>query len=284
MIHTKEDFIYNGIFHNFFWNVQYNRNATIENGLANCTTMAYGLSIMESIGSIDAGKPVSSIVSASNWHKVLTNGWSFIKYDKNKLHVGDIIEWVDGCHVAKVIGKRNKEFIVGSSFYTGEHGVAYYNGTYDTRNFKSLQDLSNFMVTKYPFRFYHECTVDEEIEHIGKAPTYILIKPDVVLPVKENKEVDQIHVLTDEQNIRNSENKIVGTAQHGYYNVIGQKISNGYVWYEVQNNRYIAGVEGRVVYIPSTDSKSYKEKYEELLVVNKELTRKLDEINKLSAR
>lgn len=280
MIHTPEDFVYNGIYHNYFWNKQYNPNATVDNGLANCTTMAYGLCLMEAIGSIESARPVSRIVSANNWHKVLINGWSFIPFDKSKIHVGDILEWVDGCHVAKVIDKTDDTFIVGSSFYTGEHGVAYYNGTYDTRPFKDLQELSRFMIENYPFRLYHECTIEEEIQYIKKLPTYILVKPATIYPVEENPNVNQIHVLTDEQNIRDEKGTVVGVAQHGFYNVLSQKTSDGYVWYEVESNRYIAGVKDRVIYIPAEDD--YKKKYEELLVVNKELTTKLNKINKLS--
>lgn len=277
MIHNTIDFIYEGIFHKFFWDKSINPNADITNGLNNCTTMAYGLSLIDGIGDIDSLRPVSKIVSAGNWHRYLTNGYSFIPFDSSKAKVGDIIEWES--HVAKVVS-LNDGIIVGSSFYTGEHGKSIYEGKYDTRPWGTLEEMSAWMYKHYPFRMYHECTWEKESSYVGGQPTYLLIKPTVIYPVERNEEVDQIHVLTDSQNIRDNDNNIVGVAIHGYYNVLQSKISHGYIWYEVESNRYIAGVKNRVEYIPSMND--VKTQNELLKKENNELKERLRQIHNLS--
>ena len=262
MIHQVIEFIYGGIYHRFFWDPSINPNATVTNGLANCTTMAYGLTLIEAIGDLESARPVSRIVGAGNWHRYLINGWSFIEFDRSKIKVGDIIEWKD--HVAKVIS-INGEILLGSSFYTGEHGKSVYDGKYDTRPFNTLQELSDFMYQRFPFRMYHECSLDQEVKYVGSVPKYILVKPTTINPVEKDPSKDQIYVLTDSQNIRDNDNNIVGIAQRGYYNVLNKKISNGYVWYEVESNRYIAGIDGRVEYCPKeSDIDALKKENEEL--------------------
>jgi len=244
-----EDFAYNGKYHKYCWDITYNPNATIDNALANCTTLAIAFSYIHHLP-----YPVSRIVSASNWNRVLTNGWTAVPYGSKEIKVGDIIQWVNDVHVATVIDIKEGEAYLGCSWYTGEHGTAMYEGSYDTRNaFISLEQLSNFMVENYPYRFYHEATLYEEAQRVGGMPDYILVAPESVEPVERDESRNQIQVLTDEQNIRDDDNNIVGVAKSGYYNVIGQKTLNGYVWYEVKENRYIAGVKGRVVYLPSED-------------------------------
>ena len=64
----------------FYWDYMVNPNATIENGLANCTTFVYGA--IKEDGHL---APVTSIVGANRWHQVLTNGWMAIPYDTQKL-------------------------------------------------------------------------------------------------------------------------------------------------------------------------------------------------------
>ena len=266
--YNLKDFAFGGKYNDYVWNVLNNPNATIENGLANCTTLAYAFSFI-----LGNPRPVSKIVSASNWHRVLVNGWTAKPYGSANLKVGDIIEWVDHVHVATVIEIKEGEAWLGCSWYTGEHGVSVYGGTYDTRPFISLEQLSDFMTENYPFRFYHECSLYEEAQRVGGMPEYILVAPEKVKPVERDPSRDQIEVLTNEQNIRDNDNNIVGVAQSGFYNVLGTKEANGYIWYMVEKNRYIAGVKGRVVFL-SGDYESLKRENEIL----KEKIRRIKEI------
>ena len=157
---------YNGYFHQFFWDKGVNPNATIENGLANCTTFVYG--VCKAIG---LGAPVSRIVDARNWHKYLNSGWIAIPYDRAAVRENDIIEW-DANHVG-IAESRDR---IASSWYTGMHGKAYFDGKYDTRSFSSLKEMSEWMVANYHYRFFHKVSIEQEIKSIGAEPTWILRK------------------------------------------------------------------------------------------------------------
>lgn len=264
------DFAYNGKYHDYCWNPLYNPNATIENGLANCTTMAIAFAYIHHLP-----YPVTRIVSSSRWNQVLTNGWKEADFGATEIKVGDIIQWIDNAHVATVIDIVDGQPILGCSWYTGEHGVSIYDGQYDTRSgFYSLEQLSNFMVENYAYRFYHEATIYEESDMVGGLPQKVLVAPKGIDPVEKDDTRDQIHVLTNEQNIRNRDNEIVGVAKEGYYNVFHVEQWSGYDWYEVDANRYIAGVRGRVVYIPA--SADLKKENAEL----KETIRQINELIK----
>lgn len=249
----------------FYWDINRNPYASILNGLADCTCYVYGAVIEEGHRPI-----ISEVRNANTFQKSLINGWSRIPYDKNKLEEGDVIQWVDHCHVAVYVGGGR----ISGSYYTGIHGKAYWNGKFDTRSFVSLKEMSDWMIRNYPKRFFHCWSIEEENEWVGGEPEYILKHP--LYSVKENPSVDQIHVLTNDMNVRNNSNEILKRAESGYYNVLGWKDSNGYRWYEVEPDKYIAGYEGRVVYLPANeDIASLKKEIEDL----KETLRKINELS-----
>ena len=267
------DFIYNGRFHSYFWDYNYNPNATVANGLANCTTLVIGFSYINNLP-----YPVSSIPNASSFHTRLINGWTYTKFDKNKLKVGDIIEWTSNCHVC-VVAEISDKIYVHSSWYTGEHGRSVWNGKFDTRySIGSLQQLSDIMYGNYPYRMYHFTDLDTECSQVGGQPQYICVAPSQIKPSGEDKTKDQVFVSTNEQNVRNAPNgSVIGTALSGYYDVYSQTDDGKYIWYEIGENMWIAGVNGRVTYIPKSDDDITK-----LIKENKELKKKLAQINKLS--
>lgn len=270
--YNLNDFAINGKYYYYCWDINYNPNATIANGLANCTTLAIAFSYIHNLP-----YPVSRIGSANIWHKLLINGWSYKPYGTVSIEKGDIIEWVDNVHVATVIEIKEGEPILGCSWYTGEHGKSEIDGKYDTRNeFHSLDELSNFMVKNYPFRFYHEATLLEESNRVGGLPQYVLKAPERVKPDGENKSINQIQVLTNEQNVRDDAGNIVGVADSGYYNVFGSKVENGYTWYQTKYG-FIAGVKNRVVFIPADTD------IEELKAEISRLRGKLDKIQEILA-
>lgn len=250
----------------YFWDINLNPNATIKNALPNCTTCAYGLIIAE-------GKlpPVSDIVGAGIWDKYLTNGWMSIDYDSELIEVGDILQWTEKGHVATISKIDGDKKIVSASFYTGEHGTSIYEGGYDTRHFNSLKELSDFMLEKYPNRYFHVWDIEEECRWVGGLPNKILKHP--LYAIKRDISVNQIEVMTYSQNVRNNDNTILKKAEKGYYNVLSTKENNGYVWYEVEPNKFIAGVEDRVIYLPESDEKKYEELLKENLLLKDKLER-----------
>lgn len=253
---------YGGSAHKYYWDKNNNPNATLANGLANCTTLVYGRVQEE-------GKPVpvKSIVAGGKWHKSLINGWVSLKYNPNNVQVGDLIEWDTHNHIAYVEKIENGIIYISGSFYTGIHGKARWEGAYDKRNFSSLKELSDWMIKNYQYRFYHYCPVETESKWCGGAPEYIVRYPQqkksIVTPVAQNKKVNQVLVSTNEQNIRDNNNTILGTASAGYYNVIKSKKSGTYTWYEIENNKWIAAVAGRVKFIKmEEEQKEIKPIYE----------------------
>ena len=244
---TLDELRIGGRYNSFFWG-DLNPNATIANGLANCTTLCYGDCL------IDGWQPVSKIVNANHWHEYALG--TVIPFDLDKVEVGDILEWTNKCHVAKVDDIYNGMPYLNCSWYTGIHGTAVYDGHFDTRPFSSLTELCNFMIENYPTRFYHHWSLDKESQGVGDVPQYIIKRPTVIKADGEDKSIDQIKVLTSEQNVRtepNTNSTIVGVAQSGFYNVYGTFNDGKYIWYQVKNSLYIAGVNGRVEFIESED-------------------------------
>lgn len=273
------DYSYDGMYHQYFWDIKINPNADVQNCLPDCTTFVYGLC------RIDGYKPVKSIVSANQWHLYLSDDMSYIDFKYDLVKVGDILEWVNGCHVARVSKIENGKIFVYASWYTGIHGKSMIDGKYDTRPFNTTKEVNDFMLSHYPYRFAHECTLDEENAGIGYQPKYILKRNPVILPVERNENVDQIYVKTNVQNVRDNDNNIVGVASQGYYNVLQTKTNNSspYTWYEVYENKYIAGVSGRVEFIEGTDEKKELKKYvAKLEKENAELKERLRQIHNLS--
>ena len=263
---TLDEIKYGGKYHPFFWE-DMNPNATISNGLANCTTLAYGDCL------IDGWQPVSKITNANHWHEVALG--IVIPFDLSKVEIGDVLEWTTKCHVAKVDDIYNGTPYLNCSWYTGIHGTAVYDGHFDTRPFSSLKELSDFMIDNYPTRFYHHWSLDKECQGVGDVPQYIIKRPTVIKADGEDKAIDQIKVLTNEQNVRtapNTNSQIVGVAESGFYDVYGKFNDGKYTWYQIKETLYIAGVNGRVEFIESEDDiKKLKREIELLKKRNSQL-------------
>lgn len=269
MEYTIKDLVYGGKYHFAFWDPKYNSNATITNGLGNCTTAVIGFCLAEG-----DPIPVSHIVNASNWDAYLTNGYTKIPFDQTKIKVGDIIQWKANCHVAKVASIKDGTVYVNASFYTGEHGVSVWNGEYDTRtSFNSLQELSDFMSNNYPDRFYHCWPLDRESSAVGGDPENIFVRPTQFLPVERNENVDQVETTDTTLRIRTAPNlkaQIVGHVGLGYYNVLktvdaskeDREAEAGLTkWYEINSGAWIGNVTTE--YLPASGDEDIKKIIEE---------------------
>ena len=261
----------------FYWDINRNPYAIVKTCLADCTCFVYG-AIIE-----DGHRPLTKFkrCDANSIEQSLINGWSRIAYDKSKLEKGDVIQWVKHCHVAVYTGNGE----ISGSFFTGMHGRAYYNGTFDTRTFKSLQECNDSMIKNYPDRFFHHWSIEKEMSWVkGKdddgSPEYILKHP--LYSVAENPSVDQIFASGDDMNVRNDKNEILKRAEKGYYNVLGWKDSNGYRWYEVEKGKYIAGYDGVVTYIPAKDDVLVR--LQILENENAELNQRIEQIKELCSK
>lgn len=274
---TPNGIEYGGSASKYYWDLLINANATISNALANCTTYVYGNVKEEGHRAI-----VSRIVNAGNWHNYLANGWLALPYEYSKVEIGDVLEWQSKNHVARVSEIADGKIYISGSFYTGEHGKSMYNGSYDTRyQFKTLEQLSRFMIENYPERFFHFWNLETENKWVNGTPTYILKQP--LYSVARDERKNQLEVLTNEQYVRNQNDEVISGCESGYYNVLSSKEYRGYTWYEVEKNKFIALVKGRVNYLPKTkDDEDIINENKALKKENEELKRRLQEINKLS--
>lgn len=173
---------------NYYWDAINNPSGDFYDCLPNCTCYAYGRQL-----EAEGKPPVSRIVDAANWHKYVTNGWEAIPYDRSLLAPGDIVEWSGEANHVAVVESTNGDIYVTSSSYTGQHGVAYYDGGYDPRTpgvrwetqdgrqspfvINSMRDISRWMKDAVPRRFFNYGTLDNEISWCGAQPDYILKNP-----------------------------------------------------------------------------------------------------------
>ena len=118
-------------------------------------------------------------------------------------------------------------------------------------------------------------SLERENSGVGASPRYIIRRPNVIKADGEDKAIDQIKVLTNEQNVRtapNTNSQIVGVAQSGFYDVYGTFNDGKYTWYQIKETLYIAGVNGRVEFIESEDDiKKLKREIELLKKRNSQL-------------
>lgn len=300
MEYNIQDFVYGGKYHDEFWNDQFNPNARISDCLADCTTLVYGLCLVE-----NNPVPVTKIVSASQWHLYLANDWTYIPFRADLVKEGDIIQWCNGCHVAKVAAVKDGIIYVNASFYTGEHGRSVYNGKYDTRDsFSTLKEVSDFMVSKYPSRFYHCWDLAKESSAVGGAPEHILVLPDTVQTVPRNENVNQVETTDTDLRIRvapSVDATIKGHVMEGYYNVLDKVEAsaedkavepNLKWWYKISKDAWIGDVT--TIYLPAEEFdiieiiKDYTKRLNDLVKKttdeNRALKDTLAEIHKLSGK
>lgn len=94
--------------------------------------------------------------------------------------------------------------------------------------------------------------------HVSVKPTYEEeIKVLAPNPLEQNKAVNQVKVLANSTIYcrlspdKTIENKVSNNfVKVGYYNILSETNGQGYHWYEIEKDRWIAQVEGYVEYIP----------------------------------
>ena len=171
---NRNHFIYgSGDFSKYYWNSSYNSNATFNLCLANCTTLCVGRALENGYP-----KPVTVIRNANLWHTVVntSEGWTLLNYTSGMvLKAGDIVEWVNNNHVA-TIEEDGTNPNQSSSWYTGDDGTGGSSRSASVIGGNTLQDVSNFMVNNYPYRFYHYTALSVENQQGGgnRAPDYVL--------------------------------------------------------------------------------------------------------------
>lgn len=108
-------------------------------------------------------------------------------------------------------------------------------------------------------------------------------------PVERNENVDQIQTTDETLRIRNKPSlsgEIVGHVQIGYYNVLRQEEADGYVWYEIAQNKWCANITTKYLPAQSSDVMGEIKKYFDMMEAkvkalseeNEKYRKKLDNI------
>jgi len=92
--------------------------------------------------------------------------------------------------------------------------------------------------------------------------------PKLPTPVERDTSVNQVEVLIDNLNVRikpSAKVQSLGFAKKGFYNVIDSAKVEGYLWYKIGEQNWIAYSDEWAKYYPKEET-DYKKLYEEALV------------------
>ena len=202
--------------------------------------------------------------------------------DVSNLKVGKVIEQGEiyyqpgtkgqatGSHIHIAIGKGK---FSGTGWYKNSYGNWCINNQYNIVDGLFLYDKVNIQYAMYDWKRTSDFVVNE-------------ITPNV----ERDESKNQVEVIVDKLRVRTEPNlngSILGYAKIGFYNVYEQKENDGYIWFKIADNQWIATDEEWTIYYPAIDYKRlYEEALEEiqrleitnnnLVVICKELQSKID--------
>ena len=154
--------------------------------------------------------------------------------------------------VGQVLKKGTKILMEGTDGNaTGNHfhitaNIGKYYGLLQNNNGKWCWTYEKSLLPNEAFYLdkKHTTIKNNNKYSFAEVPTEIV---KVGTPVKRDEKKDQIEVVVAELNVRNkpSTNATkVGFANIGIYDIIKSSEANGYTWYEIEENKWIATKEG----------------------------------------
>lgn len=81
-----------------------------------------------------------------------------------------------------------------------------------------------------------------------------ILEVEMTKPVERNTEIDQLEVIKSKLRVRTQPSlngKILGFAELGYYNDLETCEADNYIWHKIDNDNWIAQVDGYVELLPS---------------------------------
>ena len=107
----------------------------------------------------------------------------------------------------------------------------------------------------------------------------------VIKPVERDTSVDQVNVQATKLRIRTTPSlsgDILGFCELGYFNVLAQKEADDYIWFEIEEDRWIAQVDDVTFYKKEeTDLDKLRKKIKVLEQENKDLKEKIEKIRSI---
>ena len=162
-----------------------------------------------------------------------------------------------GSHIHISVGKGK---FTGNGWYKNSYGNWCINNQYDIVKALFLYDKVQIQNAMYDWTITDTFVVNN-------------ITPNV----ERNDNMNQVEVLVDKLRVRTEPSlnaTILGYATPGFYNVYDTKENDGYLWFKIAEEQWIASKEGEwTIYYPATD---YKKLYEEEVEKNKILQQKID--------
>lgn len=226
------------------------------NVLANCVGYAYGR--FNEIGQYGYCKYLAPV-----------NAENFMDY-KGSCETG-MTPKVGACMVWEGKGDLAGHVAIVEKVYDNNHVMTSESGYGSSKPFWNQERYNNNgrwgCGTNYPFKgFIYNPAVPDE--------------PPVTPNVERNESMNQVEVLVDQLRVRTEPNlkgQILGFAKRGFYNVYEQKEADGYVWFKIADNQWIATNDGWTKYYPATD---YEKLYKEEVEKNKKLTEQVTSLTK----
>lgn len=117
------------------------------------------------------------------------------------------------------------------------------------------------------------------IKHDGMHAFRLKESPKLPTPVEKDTTINQVEVLIDNLNVRVKPSvkvQSLGFAKKGFYNVIESCKSEGYLWYKIGSDNWIAYSDEWAKYYPKQET-DYKKLFDELLVKYEDLCVKYEE-------
>lgn len=138
-------------------------------------------------------------------------------------------------------------WVVKDASYTPVQGdIAVFDGTYGHIQFMETDTMYAEYRSGDPNSF-----AMGKFEKKSNLMGFLHYPYNEIKPVDRNTNVDQIKTTDESLRIRTSPSlngEIVGHVLLGYYNVLQTRNADGYVWYEIGMNRWVANAS--VVYLP----------------------------------
>lgn len=120
----------------------------------------------------------------------------------------------------------------------------------------------------------------DKVEMVNPIYDWKITETYIEEPITPNVERDesknQVEVFVDQLRVRKEPSlsgQILGFAKEGFYNVLEQVENDGYLWYKIADDNWIATNDEWTKYYPATD---YKTLYEQELEKNKELEKEIE--------
>ena len=190
---------------------------------------------------------VSNKVFLESVNKVVTPKYGTTKIFMTAVHFNDSDVSKFGIKVGKIYKRGEPICFEGVETATANH-LHFTCGIGSAT--KSIENNNGKWVTKGDCKKPEEIFfIDKKFNNVinlgGKVWSYLPKK--VGTPVKRDKNKNQIEVLVPELNVRNKPNTNgtkLGFANIGIYDIINSSEANGYTWYEIEENKWIASKEG----------------------------------------